>query len=46
LKIEFLLQAHSAKYYIQNQSEIHIAERACKDQTLAHQESFKGTFAA
>jgi len=28
--IDNLLQAHSAKYNIQYQSEFHIAERACK----------------
>jgi hypothetical protein len=41
-----LLQAHSAKYNIQYQSEIHIAERACKDQIQHHKERFNGTFAA
>jgi hypothetical protein len=46
LKIEFLLQAHSTKYYIQNQSEIHISERACNDHNQPLFESFKGTFAA
>jgi len=40
------LQAHSAKYSIKYQSEIHIAERTCKDKTQKHRASFKGTFAA